>query len=246
MVNLAVDIGNSRTKAGIFDGAQKMIATQQWDHFVSDQLLELATNHNINNVIFSSVNDTLSEAHIEPFAKQFYCIQLDAQTPLPIDNHYSTPETLGKDRLAAIVGAFELYPGEHCLVIDAGTCITYEVLEAGGHYRGGNIAPGLQMRLKAMHHFTKRLPAVAPEQVEDPIGKSTTHAMQNGATLGLLLEIEGFIDLCCKLFGKIRVILTGGDADFLALQLKREIFVHHNLVLQGLNKILSYNVKLSY
>ncbi|MEN0004384.1 MAG: type III pantothenate kinase [Bacteroidota bacterium] len=244
-MNLAVDIGNTRTKLGLFDESQTLKQLELWSDFTFDKLLAYTTNHPVENVIFSSVGQELSPDALARFFTHINGLHLDAQTPLPIKNHYKTPETLGKDRLAAVVGAAKLYPNEYCLVIDAGTCITYDFLEAGIHYQGGNIAPGLHMRFQAMQHFTKRLPLVEPEPQEDAIGKTTKSALQNGVVKGILHEIEGYVAYCQEQYGKIRVILTGGDADFLAKQLKRKIFVHHNLVLEGLCKILDYNVKLS-
>ena len=171
-------------------------------------------------------------------------LELGPATPLPIDNRYRSPETLGKDRLAAVVGAYQLFPGASCLIVDAGSCITFDLLEGGGIYRGGNIAPGIAMRLRAMHAFTARLPAV-PVDAGDTgwLGDTTESAMRRGAQLGAALEIEGYIALCSAQIGRINVILTGGDADFLAKKLKSKIFVNHHLVLRGLNKILNYNVE---
>ncbi len=182
---------------------------------------------------------------MEAYLRQnFFCIELGTRTPLPIQNTYRTPETLGKDRLAAVVGAFEMFPDQNCLVIDAGTCITYDLLRWDGVYPGGNIAPGLEMRLRAMHHFTANLPPVAIGETENLIGYSTESAMRNGAQLGIILEIEGFIAWCRSEWGEINVILTGGSIDFFVKNLKSQIFVNPNLVLSGLNKILNYNVEL--
>jgi len=242
-MNLIFDIGNTRVKAGVFQ-AGSLIHYQSFDNISFGKINELATNHRAQNIIYSSVALALSMEETEELQATYNLIELNAKTPLPIKNLYRTPETLGKDRLAAVVGAWANYPGEPCLVIDAGTCITYDIQRADGAYVGGNIAPGMRMRLRAMHDYTARLPEVAPlEQLGEWIGDSTEMAMQNGAQAGILLEVEGFIGYCEAQFGAMTVIFTGGDADFFAKHLKRKIFVNQNLVLEGLNKILEYNAK---
>jgi len=243
MKNLVIDIGNNRTKLGLFEDAN-LVAKEVLSADQQTKILEWLTNHQPKNTILSTVGQPLSvklEQQIRTLS--LYFIKLSQDTPLPIQSQYQTPETLGKDRIAAVIGASVHFPNEHCVIIDAGTCITYEVLHARKGYLGGNIAPGLYMRYKAMHEFTANLPLVENEEVLQIIGYSTKSAVQNGGQLGCLYEIEGFVaDMELKI-GQLNVILTGGDADFFAKKMKRKIFVHHNLVLEGLNKILSYNVE---
>lgn len=241
-MNLVIDIGNTRTKAGLFRNGKLEYREARENREIGD-LLALATNHKAENVILSTVADAVATPLREALASRFFFMELSAATPLPIKNLYRTPETLGKDRLAAVVGAYALYPGQACLVVDAGTCITYDLLSSGGDYLGGNISPGIAMRLKAMHTFTARLPLVAPGPLEEWIGDSTEAALRNGGQLGALLEAEGYLRYCRSRFGAIHGIFTGGDADFFAKNLKSEIFVNHNLVLIGLDQILNYNVK---
>lgn len=241
-MNLTIDIGNTRTKLGLFDQGQlihKMIQC----HLELDEFKQWATNQNVKKVILSTVASNLDEAVLDYLKAQFYFLELDAETALPIENAYQTPKTLGKDRLAAIVGAHVLYPNENCLVIDAGTCITYDILQKDGVFLGGNIAPGINLRLKAMHTFTASLPEVESGKITQSIGKSTETAMRIGGQMGAVMEMKAFIDSFEEEFGQIRVILTGGDANFFAKKMKREIFVNHNLVLLGLNKILNYNAE---
>ena len=169
-------------------------------------------------------------------------IHLDHNTPIPIKNEYGAPESLGKDRLAAAVGAGKMFPGKNVLFFDMGTCITMNFIDSSGSFIGGNISPGIRMRLKAMHTFTDRLPMVPLEIPDEVIGKDTVKAMQNGGIKGAFREMESFIDEIRTDFGEIVIILTGGDANLFESYTKNKIFVAPYLVLQGLNEILKYNV----
>ncbi len=242
-MNLAIDIGNTRTKFGFFKEnrlEQKII----WQHWSLNDLTDLLNNQRVQNIICSTVK--IADRKIENYLKKhWYYVRLTHKTLLPIQNLYETPKTLGKDRLAAVVGANELYPKEHCLVIDAGTCITYDLVDTQGNYLGGNIAPGLEMRWKAMHHFTAKLPLVSRKKVSGKnVGKNTRNALEIGGGLGSVLEMDAWIRHFQAEYEGINTILTGGDANYFAKRLKTKIFVHSNLVLVGLNKILSYNVEL--
>ena len=241
-MNVTIDIGNTRAKIGLFADGQ---LEQHWS-IPKGEILSLSdslTNHSIKNVILSTVAQDVGREIRRFWGAHINFIELNENTPLPVRNSYRTPETLGKDRLAAVVGASLLGESGHKLVIDAGTCITYDVLTAEQEYLGGNIAPGIEMRLKAMHTFTARLPALTQGETESAIGYHTQSAMQNGAQWGTIWEIEGTIDYFSAKFAPLTVILTGGDAIFLAKKMKRKIFVHQHLVLLGLNKILDYNVE---
>jgi type III pantothenate kinase len=162
---------------------------------------------------------------------------------LPIRSSYQTPETLGKDRLAAVVGAAFLQPDMDILVIDAGTAVTYDCIDASGVYHGGNIAPGVEMRLKALHTFTQKLPLVKVNANVDFLGKDTQSAIQAGVLYGVVLEIDGYIERLMLKYPKLSVFLTGGSAVLFDNKLKSRIFADKNLVLTGLNRILQHNVK---
>ncbi len=244
MIKLAIDIGNTRTKIGLFDGVE---LRQQWAEaaFSPEEIIALANQNGAGHLILSSV----AQPDVDLLAKLralFHVVELDAHTPLPYRNAYATPETLGKDRLAAVAGADALFRGKDCMVIDAGTCIKYELFTEGT-YRGGNIAPGLRMRTEAMAHFTARLPEVATDVPEHYVGISTETALQNGAFLGALLEVMGFyrmFNLERTRTEHLQVILTGGDAAFLARYLSFDnITVEPNLTLIGLNYILDWNIR---
>lgn len=179
-------------------------------------------------------------------AQEFHFVTaLTAELPLPFINTYTTPHTLGKDRLAAVAGAQAFFPSSACVVVDCGTCIKYEVLHADGRYLGGNISPGLQMRTRAMHTFTARLPEVPLHFPEAIIGNSTTTALQNGAFGGAVLEILGFVARFESILSsEVQVILTGGDA--IGIQphlLLPRLTVEPYLTLIGLNHILIHNQK---
>jgi type III pantothenate kinase len=246
--NLAIDVGNTRTKIALFEGSS-LVRREIWDSLELGPAQALAYNQNVKKVIFSSVAE-VPAAVADFFSSNFFCLHLSTQTPLPIEIQYQTPHTLGKDRIAAAVGAYFLFPGENCLVIDAGTCITMDVLDSSGVFRGGNISPGIEMRLRAMHHFTARLPLVKHNRdghdlYENALGNSTENAIRNGGELGALLEMEAFIQAMGGRYKDLKVVLTGGDTDFFGRNLKTKIFAHPNLVLIGLNQILQHNAKLS-
>jgi type III pantothenate kinase len=239
-MQLALDIGNSRRKLGLFQG--KILREQAiWTDWSLEQLTAWATERKVQRIMVSSVAAPVAEL-VEALRHSFEVFELTAQTPLPFKNEYKTPETLGKDRLAGVAGAQALYPGRHCMVVDCGTCLKYELLTADGRYLGGNIAPGAAMRIKAMHHFTARLPEVPFLLPGAAIGDSTETALQNGALRGAALEILGFARLFRQqLSGPVRLILTGGDADFFVQHLQsRSAMVVPNLTLIGLNHILTH------
>lgn len=242
-MNLAIDIGNTRTKVAVFQG-EALLHQEVWGELALEALKQLAYNQKVEKIILSSVSKQAAE--VMSFLKgNFAFLELTTDTPLPIRIRYKTPQTLGKDRIAAAVGAFHLFPGENCLVIDAGTCITLDLVSAEAEFLGGNISPGIEMRLKAMHQFTARLPMVArTSEMPDELGDSTENAIRNGGELGALIEVEGFIQRLKKKYHPLRVVLTGGDADFFVKHTKTKIFAHQNLVLIGLNQILKHNAKL--
>ena len=242
-MNLVIDIGNSRIKLALFNERDLMFNVPL-DELKPEQIRILLDEHqDLNKVIVSSVRDYPTELRTF-FENSFeYFIELDANTPVPIVNKYETPETLGKDRLAAAVGATEIFPGQNVLVIDAGTAITYEIVTADNEYLGGNISPGLETRFKSLQHFTGKLPLVKPSDHFEMVGKTTETAIRNGVQLGLLFEVQQYIDYFNTIYENLQIIITGGDAKFFDKKLKNSIFVHFNLTLIGLNRILEYNVK---
>lgn len=167
---------------------------------------------------------------------------LTPSLPLPIQNQYASPQTLGADRLAAACGAWSLYPGESSLVIDFGTCINYEYINDKGAYLGGAISPGVNMRFQAMHRMTDRLPMAEAKRDTPLTGKTTMLCLESGVMNGVQEEINGIVARYRTVSPGIRVILTGGDAHFFEKLMKPPIFVAPDLVLDGLNSILLHNV----
>ncbi|MDO8367634.1 MAG: type III pantothenate kinase [Saprospiraceae bacterium] len=239
-MNLAFDIGNTRRKIGLFNGS-RLLECKVVTDWTTDQLLAYCKQAGVRSIILSTV--AFPDKSLQASLTQYFDIlELTQETPLPFENQYSTPQTLGKDRLAAVAGAQALLPRQHCLVVDCGTCIKYDVLTEKGEYPGGNIAPGVQMRARAMHEFTAQLPEVALQMPDDFIGNSTETALQNGAFLGAALEIGSFVGLFEQRYSPLKVILTGGDSSFLLPYLKIRHLTHEpDLTLYGLNNILMFN-----
>jgi type III pantothenate kinase len=241
LINLVIDIGNSRSKLALFN-QQDLMFNVPVDHLTVDHLKMLKDEHvQMKRAILSSTK-LVDQQLLEYLNKDFtQFIELDHLTPLPIANLYETPETLGKDRIAAAVGANELFPNQNVLVIDAGTAITYDFVSAENQYLGGNISPGLQMRFKALNQFTDKLPLVDSSAYFSEIGKNTKEAIRGGVQNGILFEIEKTIEIFAEKYEDLQVILTGGDSAFLSQMLNADVLVHLNLTLIGLNRILEFN-----
>jgi type III pantothenate kinase len=239
-MNLVVDSGNTRFKAGIFDNARLIRKEFFSNHHDLKSFIEA---NSFNHILVSSVNFDPTEILSWSTNSQKKII-LTSSIPLPIKIAYATPQTLGVDRIAAACGAFLLYPNEDCLVIDAGTCINYEFLDRNKTYHGGAISPGISMRFEAMHTFTSKLPLVKSISKSKLIGDSTESCMQSGVMNGVLAEVNEIIQRYKDLYPDIRVILSGGDHSFFENNLKHPIFVAPDLVFDGLNGILLYHVEL--
>jgi type III pantothenate kinase len=244
MANLVIDIGNSRTKFAIFH-ERNLWETRQIVKFDLDQLNQILDNHKITHSIVSSVNDEI--LNLENLLKiRTKYIRFSARVNAGVTNKYKSPETLGLDRLAGVIGAKALFPDRNCLVIDAGTCITYDAVDVDGIYEGGSISPGLKMRLQAMHKFTGRLPEIELSDYSDWRGYDTSTAMLSGVLNGSTEEVRGMIEVYRSKYPELRVILCGGDAIFFDTRLKNSIFAHTlktepDLVLYGLNEVIDNN-----
>ena len=243
-MNLVIDIGNTFAKAAVFKGNQLQKAV----HFRRSDLAPLeAFLEGVEPVAcaFSSVADHTE--NIEAMLGRLKCkvLHVTGQTPVPFVNLYSTPKTLGSDRLAAVAGAFVLYPTTDILVIDAGTCITYDFIDAKGCYRGGNISPGPAMRFQMLHEQTARLPLIDEEGGKPLLGDDTRTAIRSGVLHGVRYEMQGYISELSEKHPNLKVVMTGGKKNNLILSydLWNEIVHEPHLVEIGLNAILTYNLK---
>jgi type III pantothenate kinase len=242
-MNLLVDIGNTRTKVAITDGdtivESKIFSQLQ----ICDIEWVLKTYPTVVSCILSSTaaDDLPLIEYLSNTFKLF--INLTGNTALPFKNLYQTKETQGADRIAGIAGAQYLNPNTNSLIIDAGTAITFDFINDKGEYLGGTISPGMQIRFKALHTFTGKLPLLQSVSDFNILGKNTNEAIVAGVQNGILFEIEGYISNMNEQYYDLKVFLTGGDAEFFANKLKNTIFVNQNLLLIGLNRILEYNAK---
>jgi type III pantothenate kinase len=239
MANLVIDIGNTFTKAAIFEGDELVFT----DHYPSldNQILEtFFSEHTIDKAIVSTVKKQSEDWHAL-LDQKTKLIFFNAAMAGWINNHYTTPHTLGLDRMAAVIGANYLYPCQNSLVIDGGTCITYDFVDAGANYFGGSISPGLNMRYKALNHYTAVLPVVGQDKsFEGNAGNDTETAIRSGVQNGIKFELNGFIESYAKQNPQLNIILTGGDCIFFDSLLKNSIFAPYiknepHLVLKGLN-----------
>lgn len=237
-MNLVIDIGNTLTKVALFDN-DGLMHMHSYHHFEAGDLPYYYKKHRINRAIISSVgvNPEQLYHHIKEKEKSRVLV-LDQHTPLPFRVNYKTPETLGKDRLAAAAAAFHEFPGKDILVIDTGSCITYDVLTRDGTFQGGAISPGITMRYKAMHTFTQNLPRLKPEDEAKIVGKSTAECMHSGVLNATVYEVDGMIEQYARLYDNLKIIMTGGDLIYFDKKVKNNIFARPNIVLKGLNIIL--------
>lgn len=235
--NICIDIGNTNAKIGFFNNDELHEVLPN----VTDRGIEkIIKEHKPDNILISSVRKGIGKI-IEKSKKKATTIVLNHETPLPIKNCYKTPQTLGVDRIASVVGAKYLYENNNCLVVDLGTCITYDFIDGAGTYLGGGISPGVDMRLKAMHKFTSKLPLISAKGKPELIGKTTKECMTSGAVNGTIAELEGIIGQYKQFFKDLTIIFCGGGAIFFESKIKDHIFAVPNLVLIGLNQILRYN-----
>jgi len=240
-MNLVIDIGNTQIKVAVF---QETILIFK-DQFSSDQLisrvLSISEQYNIKEGIISHVT-SLDQTLFSELRKIVQLIELDYRTKLPFVNKYLTPKTIGVDRLALIAGAKGQFPNQNVLVIDAGSCITFDFLNKNEEYFGGDISPGIEMRYKAVNNYTANLPLLKKIEMIPELGDSTKNAIHRGVLNGVIQEIEGVITQYKSKYQKLTVVLTGGDTIFLAKNLKSSIFAIPNFLLEGLNSILIHNI----
>lgn len=249
---LAVDIGNTRIKVAVFEGSTLL----ELFHFNSKELrkeLKIILNKYkiASEMVVSSVGNISKAAFLE-FESQISIHFISYNSPFPYKNNYTTPNTLGIDRMVLASGAVLKYPNQNRLIIDAGTCITYDFIDENDNYQGGAISPGIQLRFESLHNYTAKLPLLTLKSIKDQdleiekiplIGNSTCEAINSGVINGVINEIQGFISQYEAVYPKFIIILTGGDSEFLAKRLKNTIFANLNFLLESLNQTFQQKIK---
>ena len=239
-MNLVIDIGNTKVKVAVFELDTIITAVVCEEINLVKELKRISNQYAFKRSIVSSVKD-INEEYLEELQKLPFLITLNTDTPLPFKNLYATPSTLGNDRIALAAASVCIHPFKNTLVIDAGTCITYDFINAKNEYLGGAISPGIAMRYKSLHQYTGKLPLLSKNEEFKLIGASTKSSIHSGIINGISCEIKGVIAQYQQDFGDLTIVLTGGDTKFLSKQLKNSIFAHQNFLLRGLNKILTFN-----
>ena len=240
-MNLAIDVGNTRVKAAVFE-KDKLVELIVFDKTkILSEIKKILKKHVISNGIMSNVA-SVSDSKLKKLQNLLQIKVISSSTKVPFENLYKTPKTLGVDRIALVAGAVSQFSGNNILVIDAGTCITFDFVNSEGAYLGGAISPGLQMRFNSLNYFTANLPLLEKEELSDFIGKNTSESINSGIINGVIQEIDGVINQYKKKYLDLTVVLTGGDTNFLSKQLKSGIFANQNFLLQGLNTILIFNI----
>ena len=236
-MQLIIDVGNTRVKVAVFDDdvmiAKMVIALSQF----GEDLNKFIADYPIKKAIISSVGK-LSQEQSRSVQLRFPTVLLSHETPLPFVNEYATPQTLGVDRMALVAAFAKAYPGKNGLIIDAGTCITYDFITKDGCYKGGAISPGVTLRYQTLHNLTANLPLLKSSMPDHIIGTTTETAIHSGVMIGVVKEIDGVIEQYRSDFNVDTIILTGGDAEILSKRLKNSIFAHSNFLMEGLNYIL--------
>lgn len=242
-MNLIVDVGNTFVKFAVFQ-ADTLICKVSLELSEFKKEFKKIKNEfpNLKNAIISSVG-RLSKKQIEIVEEDLKVLLLSHDIELPFKNLYKTPRTLGVDRIALVSASVSQFPDNNVLIIDAGTCITYDFITNRNEYLGGAISPGIRLRYHTLHNFTANLPLLEKNQPKNIIGDSTESSIHSGVVIGIVKEIDGVIDQYKAEHQDLTVILTGGDANFLSNQLKNSIFANSNFLLEGLNYILDFNSK---
>lgn len=237
-MNLAIDIGNTFTKTALFDN--NVLKSYVISEKVMDAI-HLANSKEVDHIIICSVGKDINH-YLNLIENKDRIMVMNQGGKLPFELNYKTPETLGVDRIAAIAGGLNLYPNTNLLVIDLGTCITYDFIDDKSIYQGGAIAPGMVMRFNALNQYTAKLPLiVSPSDNIDFVGKTTHECLVSGVVNGIIAELEFQIRTYNKRFDNLKIIICGGDANFFKTKIESKVEVCLELVMLGLNNILRYN-----
>ncbi len=240
-MNLVIDVGNTNVKLAVFQDfviIGKRIG--KLESLEKDVAVLVKEFKDLKKAIISSVG-RLKEKDIQIISKQIEVYTLNKNSKLPFKSKYKTPETLGVDRIALVSASTKFYPNQNVLIIDAGTCITYDFITSENVYLGGAISPGIRLRYQSLNNLTENLPLLEKKAPKNLIGNSSKESIHSGVINGILMEIDGAIQEYNKKNKDLTVILTGGDANFLSKRLKSSIFANSNFLLEGLNFILELN-----
>ena len=239
---LIVDLGNTLAKFFLCNkGYFFNEVSVDLIHF-GDMAKSIISDHpEIEGLIYSDVCNQAGE-FFEKFSVQFPVIEVHSDMKLPFKNSYESPNSLGSDRIVLVAAACKKYPNTNLLIIDLGSCITYDFLDSNCIYHGGAISPGLEMRYKSVHHYTGNLPLLKYRNPKNPTGKNTDQAIHAGIYFGILDEINARIEYYDQKYDSLTVILTGGDANKLPKTLKNSIFAHSNFMAQGMLHLLELNI----
>lgn len=238
-MNLTIDIGNTRMKVAVFDG-DRLVVEQGFEESDPRHIRHMVERYRPERIAHCTVaaENPAINAVLDDLGLPV--LHVTGCTPAPVSVGYRTPHTLGADRLAAVVGAAALQPNTDLLVIDAGTCITYDFITADGHYLGGNISPGVEMRLEALHARTARLPRIEADGDTPDVGYDTTTAIRAGVVRGIGYELQGCIRHWQKRHARLKIFLTGGDRYAFSDAVRVNLLTDSHLVARGLNRLLQY------
>jgi type III pantothenate kinase len=239
-MNLLVDIGNTRMKWALADADGKVFGVEVGT-LTEEHLASLVSRYDVQRAICSSTRGEVAEVLALLERQVAQVVSFTAETPVPVGIDYATPETLGRDRIAAAVGAMALYPNRDALIVDFGTALTIDFLSADGVFHGGSVLLGVANRFRALHEYTASLPLVDPTEDECLFGNSTQTAIAQGVMNSVQFELEGYIARMARKKSDFCIIFTGGEAKYFVKRIKNTIFAESNLVFCGLNRILEYN-----
>ena len=241
LYNLTLDIGNTWIKGAYFDQESKIVYDFRTKNINSKFYKEInQASYPIDRAIISNVRKIDTE---EISIKANEVLTMNYELKYPFTSVYSSPETLGMDRVCAVAGAMEKFPNNPILVITAGTCLTYNFLNQSNQFLGGAISPGLSMRYRALSSFTGKLPLISHNKFESIIGMDTEECILSGVQFGLIHEVEGAINEYIAMYPDLKVLMTGGATVFFENRLKNKIFADQSLIFKGLNAIIKLNVK---
>ena len=240
-MNLIVDIGNTCLKIALFEKNNLIEKSYLLDNYL-DNIKNILSKNPVENSIVSNVGE-INDELISVLNNNTDLVLFKNILNLPFKNTYSSKETLGQDRIALVSSASYQFPNENVLIIDAGTCITYDFKNHNNEYIGGGISPGIKMRFKSLNLFTSKLPLIEVFDDFELIGNNTKESLISGVVNGTTMEIDGIIQQYCDKFKNIRIILTGGDSKFLLKRIKNTIFADQNFLTKGLNYLLEANIE---